>query len=78
MGEQIDSLDLLSLRYSMQSSPKLMGVENMMTNLLQTATVANQDTESLRSADTDSLYVLIASLLLALVAFVILMRLRWK
>jgi hypothetical protein len=46
--------------------------------LLQVALAANQMPESwLGTADADSLYVLIASLLLALAAFVILMRVRW-
>jgi len=46
--------------------------------LLQTLLVASQDPGSWQGAgDTDSLYVLIASLLLALVAFLILMRIRW-
>jgi len=46
--------------------------------LLQTMLIANQNPESWQgTGDTDSLYVLIASLLLAFVAFVILMRVRW-
>lgn len=50
----------------------------MTTILLPVAAAANQQSESpLGTADTDSLYVLIASLLLALVAFLVLMRVRW-
>ena len=50
----------------------------MTTILLQVALAANEKPESWQgTADTDSLYVLIASLLLALVAFLILMRVRW-
>jgi hypothetical protein len=46
--------------------------------LFQVALAANQKPESwLGTADADSLYVLIASLLLALGAFLILMRVRW-
>ncbi len=46
--------------------------------LLQTMLVANQDPEPWQgTGDTDSLYILIASLLLAIVAFLILMRVRW-
>jgi hypothetical protein len=50
----------------------------MTTILLPVALAANQQSESrLGTADTDSLYVLIASLLLALAAFLVLMRVRW-
>ena len=50
-----------------------------MTTILSDATlIVSQTTEPLQgAADTNSLYVLIASLLLALVAFIILMRVRW-
>jgi hypothetical protein len=50
----------------------------MTTTLLEAALVINQKPESWQgTADTDSLYVLIASLLVAFVAFIVLMRIRW-
>jgi len=46
--------------------------------LLQTMLIADQNPQPWQGAgDTNSLYVLIVSLVLALVAFVILMRVRW-
>jgi hypothetical protein len=50
----------------------------MSTILLEAALAVSQTPESWQgTADTDTLYILIASLLLAFVAFVILMRVRW-
>ena len=46
--------------------------------LLEATLVVNQQPETWQgTADTDSLYVLIASLVLAFAAFIILMRVRW-
>jgi hypothetical protein len=46
--------------------------------LLGIALVVDQTPDPLPgTADTNSLYILVASLLLALVAFIILMRVRW-
>jgi hypothetical protein len=51
---------------------------NMSTILLEAALAVSQTPESWQgTADTDTLYILIASLLLAFVAFIILMRVRW-
>lgn len=50
----------------------------MIMILLEVAAVAGAETEAWQgTADMDSLYVLIASLLLAFIAFVILMRVRF-
>jgi hypothetical protein len=46
--------------------------------LLETAIALSDRSETWQDTpDTDSLYILIASLLLAFIAFVILMRVRW-
>jgi hypothetical protein len=53
-------------------------IHKMTTIILEVALAINQKPESWQgSADMDSFYVLIASLLSAFVAFIILMRLRW-
>jgi hypothetical protein len=54
------------------------GIGNMTAILLEATLVVSQQPETWQgTADTDSLYVLIASLFLAIAAFIILMRVRW-